>query len=347
MPYPRTIAWDVSTATLPDALERYLIAMADIYEVSGISDEDQANFYNHMRSTLSAVGGIGTGRSVQQTLSRGPDLLRRSSVDGLNLVINRTATVGEYDGRSAQAMPGALQIRDFGRLSSTRLETVDLLAIMVPRNLAPPPLLGPEMHGRILSPELPGVRLVRGQMQILAQEAAELSDAALDAAIQSLMLVIGRVAGIETSIGAPEISTIQGTVRRLAVDFIETRLDAGDVAFGSAEIAAAAGVSRATLYRSFERVGGVNRFVQERRLHHARQALRQRIDLKPSIAEIAWSYGFTSISHFNRLFRERFDYPPSEVPPVGPQPHIVLSDGPIRHDLLSDWLAEIGSTDPM
>lgn len=64
MPYPRTIAWDVSTATVPDALERYLIAMADIYEVSGISDEDQANFYNHMRSTLSAVGGIGTGRSV-------------------------------------------------------------------------------------------------------------------------------------------------------------------------------------------------------------------------------------------------------------------------------------------
>ena len=55
MPYPRTIAWDVSTATLPDALERYLIAMADIYEVSGISDEDQANFYNHMRSTLSAA----------------------------------------------------------------------------------------------------------------------------------------------------------------------------------------------------------------------------------------------------------------------------------------------------
>ena len=172
-------------------------------------------------------------------------------------------------------------------------------------------------------------------------------NAALDAAIQSLLLVIGRVAGIETPIGAPEISTIQGTVRRLAVDFIEKRLEAGDVTFGSPEIAAAAGVSRATLYRSFERVGGVNRFVQERRLHHARQALRQRIDLKPSIAEIAWNYGFTSMSHFNRMFRKRFGYPPSEVPPVDAQQHIVLSDGPIRHDLLSDWLAEIGATDPL
>lgn len=343
MSYPRLIAWDVSTAALPDALERYLIGMADIYEVSGISEEDQASFFNHTRSILSAVGGVGTGRSVRQTLSRGPALLKRSQVDGLNLVINRTATVGEYDGRAAQAAPGALQFRDFGRLSSTRLEAVDLMSIMVPRNLAPPPLLGPDMHGRVLSPDLPGVRLVKGQMRVLVEEAEQLTDAALDSAIQSLLLVIGRVAGIETPIGAPEISTIHGSVRRLAADFIEGRLKAGHVAFGAAETAAAAGVSRATLYRSFEGSGGVNRYIQDRRLHYARDGLRRRRDTKQSIAQVAWNYGFTSMGHFNRLFRERYGYPPSEVPPADIQPEIILSEGPIRHDLLSAWLAEIGT----
>lgn len=343
MLYPRMIAWDVSTATLPDALERYLIGMADIYEVSGISEDDQANFFNRTRSVLSAVGGVGTGRSVRQTLSRGPALLRRSQIDGLNLVINRTATVGEYDGREAQAMPGALQFRDFGRPSSTRLETVDLMSIMVPRNLAPPPLLGAQMHGRILSPDLPGVRLVKGQMRVLIEEADQLTDAALDSAIQSLLLVIARVAGIETPIGAPEMSAIHGSVRRLAVDFIEARLKVGDLAFGAAETAAAAGVSRATLYRSFEGIGGVNRYIQDRRLHHARDGLRQRRDTNRSIAEVAWDYGFTSMGHFNRLFRERYGYPPSEVPPADTQPEILLSEGPIRHDLLSDWLAAIGT----
>jgi hypothetical protein len=54
VPYPRTIAWDVSTATLPDALERYLIAMADIYEVSGISDEDQAKIMAALPDTAPA-----------------------------------------------------------------------------------------------------------------------------------------------------------------------------------------------------------------------------------------------------------------------------------------------------
>ena len=345
MPYPRLIAWDVSTATVPDALERYLVGMSDIYDVSGISDADKAGFFNHHRSILSAVGGVGTGRSVRQTLSRGPALLKRSQVDGLNLVINRTATVGEYDGREAQAAPGALQFRDFGRPSSTRLETVDLMSIMVPRNLAPPPLLGPDMHGRILPPDLPGVRLVKGQMRVLVEEADQLTEAALDSAIQSLLLVIGRVAGIETPIGAPEISTIQGSVRRLAGDFIEARLNAGVVDFGAAETAAAAGVSRATLYRSFEGIGGVNRYIQDRRLHHARDQLRRRRDMKRSIAEIAWNYGFTSMGHFNRLFRERYGYPPSDVPPAAVHPEIVLSEGPIRHDLLSAWLAEIGTLD--
>lgn len=342
MPHSRTIAWDVSTATLPDALERYMVGMADIYEVSGISEEDQANFFNRSKSTLSAIGGIGVGRSVRQTLSRGPAMLRRSNVDGLNLVINRTATVGDYDGRSARAAPGALQFRDMGRLSSSRLDSVDLIAVMAPRNLAPPPLLGPDMHGLILAPDAPGVRLVHSHMRILAEEAEHLPDAALDTAIQALLLIAGRVAGIDTPIGAPEAAALQGSVRRAAVDYIEARLTALEIDFDAEAVAAAAGVSRATLYRSFDGAGGVNRYIQDRRLHHVRDALRRRKALKPTITEIAWTYGFTSQSHFGRLFRERYGYPPSDVPPAEAQPDIVMSEGPIRHDLLSAWLTEIG-----
>ncbi|MNQ69653.1 Transcriptional activator FeaR [compost metagenome] len=344
MPNSCTIAWDVSTATLPDALERYLVGMADIYEVSGISDHDSAHFFNRSKSTLSAIGGIGVGCSVRQTLSRGPAMLRRSNVDGLNLVINRTATLGDYDGRSAKAAPGALQFRDMDRLSSTRLDSVDLISVMVPRNLAPPSLLGPDMHGLVLAPDAPGVRLVHSHMRILAEEAEHLPDAALDTAIQALLLVAGRVAGIDTPIGGPEVAALQGTVRRLAVDYIELRLTALDISIDidAVAAAAAAGVSRATLYRSFDGAGGVNRYIQDRRLHHVRDALRRRKALKPTIAEIAWGHGFTSQSHFSRLFRARYGYPPSDVPSAETQPDIVMSEGPIRHDLLSAWLTEIG-----
>lgn len=344
MPSSRTFSWDVSTATLADALDRYLICMADLYEVSGISEHDRAHFFNSTRSTMSPVGGIGLGRSVRQTLSRGAEVLRRSDVDGLNLFINRTATVGDYDGRSARAEPGALQFRDMGRLSSTRLDSVDLITVMIPRPLAPPTLLGADMHGLVLPANTPEVRLVHGHMRVLVEEAEHLSDTALDTAFQALLLLAGRVAGIETPIGAPEAAALQGTVRRLAVDHIEQRLTAMDVAIEISAVAAAAGVSRATLYRSFDNAGGVNRYIQDRRLHHARAALRRRQDLKPTIADIAWDYGFTSQSHFGRLFRERYGYSPSDVAPPKVERDVVMSEGPIRHDLLSDWLKKIGSS---
>ena len=343
LPSSHTISWNVSTRTLPDAFERYVVGMADIYEVSGVSEYDRLNFFNASRSTLSAAGGIGEGRSVRQTLARGHAMLRRSDVDGLNLLVNATATVGDCDGRTVRAEPGALQFRDMSRLVASRLDSVDVMSIMIPRNLAPPSLLGPVMHGLALPPTVSGVRLVRAHMRALLDEAEHLSDAALDTAIQSLLLIAGRVAGIETPIGAPELSALQGTVRRSAVDYIERRLLAGDIVFDIDFLLPSIGVSRATLYRAFDGGGGVSRYIQDRRLHHARLALQRRNDVQKTIAEIAYDHGFASPNHFSRLFRTRYGYPPSEVEAQEAKHDVAMSDGPIRHDLLSAWLSEIGA----
>lgn len=343
MPRSHTISWNVSTETLPDAFERYVVGMSDIYEISGVSEHDRLNFFNASRSTLSATGGIGEGRSVRQTLARDSAMLRRSSVDGLNLLINTTATVGEYDGKTLRAAPGALQFRDMSRPIASRLDSVDVISIMIPRNLTPPPLLGSAMHGMALPPTLAGVRLVHTHMRALLDEAPHLTDAALDAAMQSLLLIAGRVAGIETPIDAPVLASLQGTVRRSAVDLIERRLLAGDIAFDIDLLAPSVGVSRATLYRAFDGVGGVSRYIQDRRLHHARIALVRRKSPTQSIAEIAYDHGFASPNHFSRLFRARYGYPPSEVKALEANHDVAMSDGPIRHDLLSAWLSEIGA----
>jgi AraC-like DNA-binding protein len=228
------------------------------------------------------------------------------------------------------------------RLSATRLDVVDLISLMVPRNLAPPALLGPKMHGLILPPMAPGVRFIQLQMTTLAAEAEHMPGDVLDTAIQALLLVVAKTAGADVVIGAPEMSALQGTVRRVAVDFIERQLNARSMASDIDALASVAGVSRATLYRAFDGEGGVNRYIQDRRLHHAREAIRRRTGSRPTIADIAWDFGFASQSHFSRLFRDRYGYPPSEVAPVGTPVEIVLSEGPIRHDILSAWISEIG-----
>ncbi|RZJ24664.1 MAG: AraC family transcriptional regulator, partial [Brevundimonas sp.] len=313
----------------------------DLYEVSGVSEIDRLGFFNITRSTMSSAGVIGSGRSVRQTLERTPGIIRRSDVDGLNMVINRAAMVGDCDGQAVRAAPGALQFRDMGRPSASRMDAIDLLTCLIPRNLAPPALLKADRHGLVLEPSNPGVRLIRTHMSVLVEEAGQLTEAELAAALQALLFLASRVAGLDAELGGPELAALQSTVRRTAAAHIERHMKPGAAPMDVDALATAAGVSRATLYRAFDGDGGVNRYIQDRRLHHARLALRSRRAGRPTISSIADDFGFASASHFGRLFRARYGYSPSEVEAPGATGDLSLTDGPIRHDLLSDWLAEL------
>ena len=333
-----SISWAVSTRTVPDAFERYVYGMADFYEVSGVSDVDRLNFYNETRTTVVDSGAIGYGRSVRQTLSRSPATLRRSDVDGLNLSVNRAAMVGDADGRSIQAAPGAVQLRDLSLPAASRLERVDLVVLIAPRAAVPACLLGRQAHGAVIPPDTPGARLLTAHLCSLDDLAATLTDDEVDAAIQALLLLAAQMTGFGVTLAPSEVAALQRSVRRQARGFIETRLAAGEAGITSDAVARAAGVSRASLYRAFDEEGGVTRYIQDRRLHHARRALRQRSGPTPTIADIAYAYGFASSSHFSRQFRARFGYSPSEVEPLSPPRDVSMSDGPIRHDILVQWL---------
>ncbi|GAA0622673.1 hypothetical protein GCM10009422_18310 [Brevundimonas kwangchunensis] len=327
---------------MPDAFDRYLVGMAGFYEVSGVSETDRNAFFNRSRSTISRAGMIGRGHSVRQTLSRGLSTLRSSDVDGLNLIVNGAAVVGDADGRDVRAAPGAVQFRDLGRQAASRLDRVDLTVLVVPRTTAPPVLLAREVHGLVIPPDQPGARLLRNHLSSLEGLAADLPDEQLETGIQALLLIALRLIG-GTASPAPEpvAAALYRTVRTVVARHVDSRIAAGAPAPDSLALARAAGVSRATLYRAFDAEGGVVRYIRERRLHHARTALRLRHERSETIASIAERFGFASATHFSRQFRERFGYLPSEVaPPVVPV-GIAMSQGPIRHDLLVEWLENL------
>ncbi len=343
------LSWSIASADTADAFERYLTGMADLYEVSGVSEHDRLNFFNETHLALAPWGSLGTGRSVRQTLSRGPATLRRSDVDGVNILINRAATVADCDGRSVRAAPGALQFRNLGLPSSGRMDRIDLLTLLVPADQTPRTLLEADMHGLVIPPDQPAVRLVDGLMRGVWEQAADLSDDQLDAAVQALMLVLTRLTGRETSVAEVETAALRHAVRRAAAQYVEGELSSGRATITAGALAAHVGVSRATLYRAFDDQGGVARYIQDRRLGHARSALRRRHGGDPSattvapIADIADAYGFPSASHFSRLFKARYGYSPSEVEAPIVSPGVALSEGPMRHDLLVSWLADLAA----
>ncbi len=73
------------------------------------------------------------------------------------------------------------------------------------------------------------------------------------------------------------------------------------------------GISRHRLYRLFEPLGGVARYVQQRRLQRAFQTLSDAAYRHLRVADVATRLGFASEAHFSRAFRATFGHTPSDV----------------------------------
>ena len=71
-------------------------------------------------------------------------------------------------------------------------------------------------------------------------------------------------------------------------------------------------LSRSTLYRLFEPLGGVARYIRERRLAHC-HAILSRPGPRLYIERVAHEYGFNTASQFSRAFHEQFGYAPREA----------------------------------
>lgn len=82
--------------------------------------------------------------------------------------------------------------------------------------------------------------------------------------------------------------------------------------FGEADIRRSLGISRSSLYRLFNSLGGVKRCIQRERLAQARLLLSDPLNEKP-IFKIAEELCFCDASSFSRAFRNEFGISPRAV----------------------------------
>jgi AraC-like DNA-binding protein len=100
--------------------------------------------------------------------------------------------------------------------------------------------------------------------------------------------------------------------------YIEAEL--ADPELSVEKIAHACMISVRGLHRLFDNdpAGSVSVYLWRRRLIRCAEALRDPNQVHRSITDICFSYGFSSTSHFSRLFKEQFGVPPVRYR-VGPQ----------------------------
>lgn len=98
-------------------------------------------------------------------------------------------------------------------------------------------------------------------------------------------------------------------LKTVICDFIEHRLS--DLSFAPKSILNQFGVSRATLFRMFESEGGVQNYINYRRLYRAVFQISRNPLTRGEISKAASQWGFSSDANFNRAVKRAFGTRPS------------------------------------
>jgi AraC-like DNA-binding protein len=80
------------------------------------------------------------------------------------------------------------------------------------------------------------------------------------------------------------------------------------------------GISRSTLYRSFEPLGGVSAYITERRLRYAFRRMTDPLREPLRVSQLAFDLGFSHPSAFTRAFKAFFGLSPKDIRALAVRP---------------------------
>jgi AraC-like DNA-binding protein len=236
---------------------------------------------------------------------RGPELIAGEGKDFWSLQAQLTGEERLIMSHGhVRLLAGHIYLRDWAYEFDSETTATRLNAIMIPRHRLRAGA-GMQEHTPVLSWSMadPDGRLLSMLWQALLVElgrvtlsqARTLCDAFLG--FLDALLGYGPAEATPASLGAMQ-------------QFLMTRLQ-GDV--GVEQLCRHFHVSRSTVYRLFEPLGGVRQFINGARLERCYSELRGADPRLVKIADVAGSWGFPEASSFSRRFRSRFGVSPSEV----------------------------------
>ena len=186
------------------------------------------------------------------------------------------------------------------------------VTLWIPRGRLPPELAeGRSLQGLKLPSATPAGSLLRACLLSLADHVGEMGVDEFDALAGGVADLVGRallrhaVATGKLGASAPLASFI--TLRT----FVDRNLTSPKL--GPAMVGANFGLSRASVYRLFEPVGGLASYIRKRRLQRAYEEITAPGLSNRRIGPIAFSLGFQNLSAFSRAFRDAFGVTPGEA----------------------------------
>jgi AraC-like DNA-binding protein len=198
-------------------------------------------------------------------------------------------------------------ISDYARPFHSVATDYTILIVHLTRESVPAALLALEPHGLVFPRESGAARLIGAAMQELYAQADDLTVSEAEAAIEGIVALTTACA--RARLAGDEADHVKSR-RKAALDYIDAHL--GKAQLGPDEIADAANVSRASLYRLLAAEGGIRAVLLTRRLEEALRLMLADSKDERSLSDIAKCCGFGGTSQFSRAFRGRFGGPPRQ-----------------------------------
>lgn len=269
-----------------------------------------ARFRFHSLTYQLPRAAIASVESVAQTLDRGPAEIARGGGDQILIWLQVSGESDvNYSGREGRIRPGDVVVLDYAREIFVRAPDFASIYVMIERKMVPPAFFAPSMHGTIFAADSGPGRILYRTVESLFQTMDSLTLAEASAAMDALItMVAGMLEGDRARRVARDSSGDPLLDKALA--FIDRNLARSDLA--PALLEKSLPLSRSSLYRLFEPLGGVRNAIQHRRLERAVRVLLTCTAARPPLRTIARDHGFSSEEQYSRAFRTRFGTTPHQ-----------------------------------
>jgi AraC-like DNA-binding protein len=330
---------DFGGIPISDRREAWRVVMQPFWEIKPGETIDGGDWAGSLQLAVAGDAIISAARAPCMAFERAWPHIRSGGVDQILVQVYESGGFrGMCGARDVVLESGDIGFLDLAQPFQTAEAASFSVTLAVPRAKLVTLMQGENLHGVVISRDTASAHLIGSHLKALAGVINRLNQAEANAAVDATVAMIaGAWQKLRNGPPAPRHAAY-ATLRQTICDFIEVHLQ--DSQLSPARLCTHFRVSRATLYRMFDIDGGIAAYVQERRLRRCFDILSQ-VSCTPvwrgRIADLAFTYGFSSESHFSRAFRRRFGMTPGEARALSKQ----AAPRNIAAVPMADWLAAL------
>src|SRR4051812_43969275 len=292
----------------PQFWQAFRDTVGHLYDTVALPDpSEEARFTLSTRTYPTPRAVLMRCQGTAFIMTRGPALAARGADQLLIFLQGEGWCDTDCAGRRGRIRTDDVAIFDYARPFRSAVTDYVNLMVVVARECVPAALLAIEPHGLIFPRESGAARLIGAALKEFYAQADHLTVSEAEAAIEGIVALTTACA--RARLAGDEADHVKSR-RKAALDYIDAHL--GNAQLKPDEIAAAANLSRASLYRLLAAEGGIRAVLLKRRLDEALRLMLADNKDERSLTDITGCCGFGGMSQFSRAFRARFGAPPRQ-----------------------------------